>query len=86
MKSSDFCTSTCRHCRFYQPQGRRGGHCSQLNVEVQGSWKTCSLATPVFEKTWDFQVIPVWKNPELIPFPSQADTALSDIETTVSSI
>ncbi|MBE9013224.1 hypothetical protein IQ250_23790 [Pseudanabaenaceae cyanobacterium LEGE 13415] len=60
MKSNDTFTSNCRHCRFYSPEGRRGGHCSQLNVSVQSTWKACSLATPIFEPEWEFSGIPVW--------------------------
>lgn len=60
MKSNDAFTSNCRHCRFYSPEGRRGGHCSQLNVAVQSTWKACSLATPIFEPDWEFPGIPVW--------------------------
>lgn len=33
----------CRHCRYYQQQGRRGGHCQKLDVAVQGFWPACSL-------------------------------------------
>lgn len=41
--------SSCRHCRFYQPEGRRGGQCQQLNVTVQGAWQACGLVEPPFE-------------------------------------
>jgi hypothetical protein len=66
MKSSDFLTSACRLCRYYSPEGRRGGHCSQLNVSVQGSWNACTLAMPVFEPKWTFQRIPVWQIEEAV--------------------
>jgi hypothetical protein len=46
-------TSTCRHCRFYSPRGRRGGQCGQLNVEVMGHWKACALAVPPFAPSWE---------------------------------
>lgn len=46
-------TSACRHCRFYQPEGRRGGHCEQLGVPVRGGWKACSLAIPPFAPSWE---------------------------------
>lgn len=59
MKSNDAFTSTCRHCRFYSPEGRRGGYCSQLNVAVQSTWKSCSLATPIFEPDWEFSELSV---------------------------
>ncbi|MBW4440670.1 MAG: hypothetical protein KME10_05415 [Plectolyngbya sp. WJT66-NPBG17] len=60
MKSNDTFTSTCRHCRFYSPEGRRGGQCGQLNVAVQSTWKACSLAAPIFEPEWEFSKVPVW--------------------------
>ncbi len=48
MRTANFLTSSCRYCRHYQPEGRRGGMCSQLGVEVQAGWKACSLAIPPF--------------------------------------
>jgi hypothetical protein len=48
MSSPDPRVSTCRRCKHYVLQGRRGGHCHKLNVSVQGSWTPCSLAIPVF--------------------------------------
>ncbi|GAB4237192.1 MAG: hypothetical protein Kow00121_64310 [Elainellaceae cyanobacterium] len=44
--------SSCRHCLFYEAEGRRGGQCQQLGVPVRGSWKTCSLASPPFTAKW----------------------------------
>lgn len=41
--------STCRHCKHYQIEGRRGGYCHQLSSPVQGSWNACTLAIPSFE-------------------------------------
>ncbi len=46
--SSSGQVSTCRYCRSYQVEGRRGGHCSKLNVSVQSRWSACSLAEPTF--------------------------------------
>ncbi|KAM3099964.1 hypothetical protein ACKFKG_01875 [Phormidesmis sp. 146-35] len=74
MKSSDPLASACRHCRYYMPEGRRGGHCSQLSVSVRGSWAACSLARPVFAPTWDFTKIMMWKE-ELLPITSELTTA-----------
>gem|GEM_PF-905783 len=53
MKPLNFFTSACRYCRFYQPEGRRGGVCLSLEVPVQGSWKACALAKPPFTSTWE---------------------------------
>jgi hypothetical protein len=52
MKSVNKPISACRHCHFYDSEGRRGGYCQQLSVPVQGSWKACSLAVSPFAK-WD---------------------------------
>jgi hypothetical protein len=40
--------SACRSCRYYTPEGRRGGHCQQLGASVRGGWQACSLAIPAF--------------------------------------
>ena len=46
-------TSSCRYCRHYQPEGRRGGKCGQLGVSVESSWKACSLASHPFTDNWN---------------------------------
>ncbi|TVQ45368.1 MAG: hypothetical protein EA365_08000 [Gloeocapsa sp. DLM2.Bin57] len=46
-------TSACRYCRHYCPEGRRGGLCNQLGVEVQANWKSCSFALPPFVTPWE---------------------------------
>ncbi|MBW4485194.1 MAG: hypothetical protein KME14_21875 [Tildeniella torsiva UHER 1998/13D] len=48
MKSAQCRVSSCSRCRFYTPEGRRGGQCSQLGVPVESRWEPCSLAVPVF--------------------------------------
>jgi hypothetical protein len=53
MTSADPRISSCRRCQHYQLQGRRGGHCQKLNVDVQGNWSACSLAVPLFSSTVD---------------------------------
>jgi hypothetical protein len=53
MTSADPRISSCRRCQHYQLQGRRGGHCQKLNVDVQGNWSACSLAMPLFSSTVD---------------------------------
>lgn len=66
MKNSNCPTQACRHCRFYTPEGRRGGHCQQLNVEVQGGWTACSLAIPPFTPAWEnLEEILVWQQRSL---------------------
>lgn len=55
-------TSACRHCRYYLPEGRRGGVCQQLSVLVQGQWKACSLAVSPFGSSWDnIEELPLWQ-------------------------
>ena len=51
MKDTQFSTSVCRFCRFYQPEGRRGGSCQKLGVPVESSWEACSLASSPFDTT-----------------------------------
>lgn len=51
MNQINFSTSACRHCRHYEPQGRRGGDCQMLGVSVQSTWKACALAAPPFKTT-----------------------------------
>lgn len=45
--------TTCRHCRYYTPEGRRGGLCGQLNAPVQGCWQACGLGAPPFAPSWE---------------------------------
>lgn len=53
MKTANSSISACRNCRYYVPEGRRGGHCNQLSVAVQSAWKACSLAIPPFAPAWE---------------------------------
>ncbi len=53
MKKANFSTSACRFCRYYKPEGRRGGACQKLGVPVQSSWKACILSSSPFTKTWE---------------------------------
>ena len=46
-------SSACRHCRYYTPEGRRGGVCQQLDVPVQSGWAACTLAIPPFAPCWE---------------------------------
>jgi hypothetical protein len=50
--TSEIATAVCRNCRFYEPNGHRGGVCSQFQVPVSGSWSTCRLAMPAFVPDW----------------------------------
>ena len=51
MKRVDFLNSSCRHCCFYRPEGRRGGLCQKLSVPVDSNWKACALADSPFSNS-----------------------------------
>ena len=53
MKIANCLTSSCRYCRYYKTEGRRGGMCQQLGVPVRAEWKACSLAASPFTTTWE---------------------------------
>ncbi|HAC65590.1 MAG TPA: hypothetical protein DCF68_19180 [Cyanothece sp. UBA12306] len=53
MKTANFLASSCRYCRYYQTEGRRGGMCQQLGVPVRSQWKACSLAEHPFTTHWE---------------------------------
>ncbi len=66
MKNIKYLTSACKYCRYYQPQGRRGGMCQQLGAPVQASWKACSFALPPFAPSWE-KLEDVWSLPDATP-------------------
>jgi hypothetical protein len=53
MTNQNCLASACRYCRFYSPEGLRGGACQQLGVSVQSDWTACQLALPAFASTWE---------------------------------
>lgn len=53
MNRANFLASNCRFCRFYNPEGRRGGFCQKLSVPVESNWKACSLSSLPFDTAWD---------------------------------
>ncbi|MBE7381376.1 MAG: hypothetical protein F6J95_008195 [Leptolyngbya sp. SIO1E4] len=68
MDATQFGISCCQRCRYYTLEGRRGGHCGQLNVPVQGKWSACSLAAPVFmESMSTVTQLPVWSEGLVLP-------------------
>jgi hypothetical protein len=69
--------SNCRHCQFYQIEGRRGGLCQQLGVSVQSTWTSCALAIPVFSTDWN--------KTEKVLLAKEVDTDLSDKPVSVES-
>ena len=64
-------TSACRSCHHFAPEGRRGGTCQKLNVPVQGSWKSCSLAISAFSSSWDnwdnVKKLDLWETATALP-------------------
>lgn len=72
MKSSRCQVSFCSRCRFYAPEGRRGGHCGQLGVPVESRWQSCSLAVPVF-------MTPLAETKPLAFLPQPLELSLSDV-------
>jgi hypothetical protein len=52
MEETNILNWSCRHCRYYQPEGRRGGSCQQLGVSVDSKWKACTLASFPFENVF----------------------------------
>ena len=51
MKKVNSPNSSCRHCRFYRPEGRRGGVCQKLSVPVDSNWEACVLACSPFSNS-----------------------------------
>ncbi|MEG4348725.1 hypothetical protein QUA74_03145 [Microcoleus sp. LAD1_D3] len=44
---------SCRHCRYYEQHGHRGGNCLMLGVGVQGGWKACPFLVSPFASSWE---------------------------------
>jgi hypothetical protein len=53
MKTKNLAPSTCRHCRSYKSEGRRGGLCQLFHAPVKSHWKSCSLARSPFVYQWE---------------------------------
>ena len=51
MKETKFLNMACRHCRYYQSEGRRGGSCQKLGgVSVDSNWEACTLSCSPFDR------------------------------------
>ncbi|MTJ54801.1 hypothetical protein FJR38_20100 [Anabaena sp. UHCC 0253] len=86
MKSIKRLTSTCRYCRHYQPEGRRGGMCEKLSAPVQGVWKACPFALPAFAPSWE-TLEDAWSLPVARPVLSASQTLPSELDNlTVASV
>lgn len=49
MNSQHCSISTCRNCRHFQTEGRRGGFCEQLGTFTDPAWSACPLAIAAFD-------------------------------------
>ncbi|XHX76836.1 MAG: hypothetical protein RBJ76_20710 [Stenomitos frigidus ULC029] len=79
MKTLSSPTSVCRRCRYYAPEGRRGGYCQQLNAAVQGAWTACSLAIPLFSPAWEnLEDIMAWQQKTLAAMKASAESAMTE--------
>ena len=52
MKIANSLNFNCRHCRHFNPEGRRGGTCQKLGVPVHSNWEACTLACSPFSPSW----------------------------------
>lgn len=55
----------CRFCKHYTPEGRRGGSCSALQVNVDGNWQSCSISESVFESKF-FEVTGEFSSKDMV--------------------
>ncbi|CAN1210921.1 hypothetical protein TUMEXPCC7403_12025 [Tumidithrix helvetica PCC 7403] len=46
--------TSCRFCRYYDYEGRRGGNCNKLQVHVSAGWSACSYAVAPFAPSWEY--------------------------------
>lgn len=78
--------SACRSCRYYTPEGRRGGNCQQLGVQVRGGWQACSLAIPAFAPSGEnLEKMLIWQKEiymlrEVLPLEDSSDTARQEAQ------
>ncbi|MDX2216646.1 MAG: hypothetical protein SFY66_25505 [Oculatellaceae cyanobacterium bins.114] len=87
MNTPNLGVSVCRHCQYYRAEGRRGGYCQQLCAEVQGAWKSCSLAIPPFAPNWEaLPGIIAWRNQMKQSAERQADLVRVEAEHAVEVI
>lgn len=82
MNTNKCLTSTCRYCRHYKLEGRRGGVCQQLGAPVLGTWKACSLALPPFAPSWE-RLEDAWILPDAVGVVAASEKVVSDLENVV---
>ncbi len=66
MKRQKIVPATCKNCRSYKPEGRRGGCCQLFQVPVQSHWQSCNFAMLPFKNSWENQEPELQKTDEMI--------------------
>ncbi|HAX78300.1 MAG TPA: hypothetical protein DCY88_21380 [Cyanobacteria bacterium UBA11372] len=83
--------SACRSCRYYTPEGRRGGNCQQLGVPVRGGWQACSLAIPAFAPSGEhLEKMLIWQKEiymlrEVLPLEDSSEKTPQEAQQTKSA-
>ncbi|WP_139324959.1 hypothetical protein [[Limnothrix rosea] IAM M-220] len=49
MNSKNCSISTCKTCRYFRTEGRRGGTCEQFGTFMDPAWNACPLGVAAFE-------------------------------------
>lgn len=50
MKKNNSSVSTCKDCRCFRSEGRRGGTCERFETFADSDWTVCPLAVPIFDE------------------------------------
>lgn len=50
MNKNNSSISTCKNCRCFQAEGRRGGTCSRFETFADSDWTACPLVVPIFDE------------------------------------
>ena len=69
MKRPNNFPSTCKNCRAYKPEGRRGGLCQLFQVPVQSQWESCCFANLPFKNSWENKEPESQELPEVMETP-----------------
>ncbi|MCY7366622.1 MAG: hypothetical protein LH474_00515 [Chamaesiphon sp.] len=89
MANQNCLTSACRYCRFYRPEGLRGGACEQLGVSVHSDWTACQLALTAIASVWNNAeelTAANWQVEIAQVLPDQEFSPVGRLELTTSSI